>query len=179
MYRPASPLVRTSPLGLTTLFDVFIGERGRGLSWDSPPPASALALTDPSSCSTSSRRRAPAPFRMPSPSVPELTPSYRVSPETRRRTFGRTHDDLLLAQPLSWGFAPSSGHQHKGSGCYPGTPTSPAVASSGFEPSRRLDPLRAFPTSLPGPLLGLLPPGLFSSHGSGSSFETPSPPGIA
>jgi hypothetical protein len=49
------------------------------------------------------------------------------------------------ARPLSWGFAPFSGRQRKGSGFCLGTSTSPAVASSGFEPSRRLDPLHAFP----------------------------------
>jgi hypothetical protein len=83
------------------------------------------------------------------------------------------------ARPLSWGFAPSSGHERKGSGFFPRTPTSSAVASSGFEPSRRLDPLHAFPTFLPGPLLGLLPSGLFSSRRSRPSFEGPYPLGIA
>jgi hypothetical protein len=142
LYRPASPLVRTSLRGLTAPFDVLIGERGRGLFRVSPPPASALVLANLAPavlpraaallhpfechCHPSLGFRRPARFDRKSAAAPSVYSTYS-------------------ARPLSWGSAPSSGHQRKGSGVDPGIPTSPAVASSGFEPSRRLDPLRAFP----------------------------------
>jgi hypothetical protein len=154
----------------------LIGERGRGSSWFRhcllQPWLSRTwllqsFLAPPRSC-TLSNAIAIRPWA--------FGVLQGFSPEDRRRA-SPSFDGS--ARPLSWGFAPSSGREHKGSGCYPGTSTSPAVASSGFEPSRRLDPLRAFPTFLPRPLLGLLPSGLFSSRRSGPTFEGPYPPGIA
>jgi hypothetical protein len=69
-----------------------------------------------SPCSTSSRRRAPAPFRVPLPSVRGLSPSSRVLPETAAERFG-LHGPFV--RPLSWGLAPYSGRQRKGS-VFPG-----------------------------------------------------------
>jgi hypothetical protein len=154
----------------------LIGERGRGLSWVSPPPASALALANlapavlpraaallhPFEC----HRHPSVGFRCPSGFLtgrppPCITVSRRVRPA-----------------PLM-GFRSLQRSRAQRIRSYPGTPTSPAVASSGFEPSRRLDPLRAFPAFLPRPLLGLLPSGLFSSRRSGPPFRGPYPPGIA
>jgi hypothetical protein len=136
----------------------------------------SLGSHEPGSCSPTSRRRAPASFRMPLPSVPGLPSSFRVSPENRRRAFGLF--DVLGSAPLM-GSRSLQRSPTQRIRFVPGIPTSPAVASSGFEPSRRLDPLRAFPVSLPGPLLGLLPSGLFSARRSEPSFEAPYPPGIA
>jgi hypothetical protein len=179
-----SPAVPTSvtagadnPRRLPSPSDVFIGERGRGLFRASPPPASALVLANPALAVLPRAAVLLHPFECHChPSVGFRCPSGH-SPEDRPPCFTACSADS--ARPLSWGSAPSSGHERKGSGFYPGTPTSPAVASSGFEPSRRLDPLHAFPTFLPGPLLGLLPSGLFSSRRSEPTFVNPYPPGIA
>jgi len=135
----------------------------------------SLGLRRLGSYSTSSRRRAPASFRMPSPSVPGLTSSFRVLPETRRRAFGCRCSTTSRLGPSHGVLLPSAVASTKDPVFCPGTSTSPAVASSGFLPSRRLDPLRAFPTFLPGPLLGLLPSGLYSSRRSGFSFENSEP----
>jgi len=140
----------------------------------------SLGSRELGSCSTSSRRRAPASFRMPSPSVPGLTSSFRVLPETRRRAFGRVCRDLLSARPLSWGFAPFSGHQHKGSGLLSGDfhiPSrcvlrvlTPLDALIPFVPSRHLCRGRSWDCSLQ----GFTPPA-----DPDSLSRIPSPPGIA
>jgi hypothetical protein len=136
----------------------------------------SLGSRELGSCSTSSRRRAPAPFRMPLPSVRGLSVSFRVFTGRPPPCFAAYSADLLgPSHGVSLPPADISAKDPDN----PGIPTSPAVASSGFEPSRRLDPLHAFPTSLPRPLMGLLPSGLFSSRRSGSSFEDPYPLGFA
>jgi len=160
-YRPTSPLVRTTlvdllhPSTFSSVSEVvaYFGIRHRLLQpWFSRTRLLQSFLAPPCSC-TLSNAIAIRPW-----ALGVLQGFHRKTTAVLRRLATDS------ARPLSWGFAPSSGHQRKGSGFYPGISTSPAVASSGFEPSRRLDPLHAFPTFLPGPLLGLHPSGLFSSR---------------
>lgn len=141
----------------------------------SPPPASALVLADSAlavlpraaallhpfecHCHPSLVLRRPSGYCRRPAAVPLV-----VSCSTTSR-LGPSHGVSL----------PSAVASTKDPVFCPGTSTSPAVASSGFLPSRRLDPLRAFPTFLPGPLLGLLPSGLYSSRRSGFSFENSEP----
>ena len=147
MYRPASPLASDIP---SWTFDSLRRVDRRATSWliwGSPPPASALLLAE---LTPAVLRRAAAllhPFECHRhPSLSFRRPSgYDRRPPPGLISSSRSLARPRSARPLSWGFAPSSGHQRKGSGFFPGTPTSPAVASSGFEPSRRLDPLHAFP----------------------------------
>ena len=88
----------------------------------SPPPASVFALTSVSPCSTSSRRRAPAPFRVPLPSVLGLSPSSRVLPETAAERLGRVACSL---GPSHGVLLPTAVANAKGP-LFPGIPTSPA-----------------------------------------------------
>lgn len=72
---------------------------------------------------------------------------------------------------LSWGFAPFSGRQHERSG-YPGDfHVTGTLRPQGSSPSRRLAPSRAFRRLPAGPLLGLLPSGLFSYRQVRRPFE--------
>jgi len=175
LYRPASPLVRTSPRGLAAPSDVlsasdvvaYLGFRHRLLQpWLSRTWLLQSCIAPPCSC-TLSNAIAIRPWAF------AVLQGLTGKPPPCLRPFG-----VLGSAPLmgSRSLQRSSTQRIRSN---PGIPTSPAVASSGFEPSRRLDPLRAFPVSLPGPLLGLLPSGLFSSRRSSSSFEDPYPPGIA
>jgi len=164
----------SSPHGLALPFDVLLGERGRG-SLGSPPPASALVLVD---LTLAVLPRAAVLLR-------SYERHHHPSMGLRGPSGFHRKTAAMSSAPVGLGHGPSPGVQlppavasAKDPGI-PGASTSPADASSGFEPSRRLDPLRAFPTFLPGPLLGLLPSGLFSSRRSGPSFEAPYPPGIA
>jgi hypothetical protein len=76
-----------------------------------------------SPCSTSSRRRAPAPFRVPLPSVRGLSPSSRVLPETAAELhMGRVAHPL---GPSHGVLLPAAVANAKGP-LFPGCPTSPA-----------------------------------------------------
>jgi hypothetical protein len=94
-----------------------------------------------SPCSTSSRRRAPAPFRVPLPSVRGLSPSSRVLPETAAERFGRVACSL---GPSHGVLLPAAVANAKGP-LFPGDPTSPArLRLQGFDP---LDALLPFAPS--------------------------------
>jgi hypothetical protein len=98
-YRPASPLVRTYPRGLTSPSDVLIGERGRGLSWGSPPPASALVLTNPALAVLPRAAVLLHPFECHChPSVGFRCPSgfHRKTAAVLRRLFGGTCSAPLM-----------------------------------------------------------------------------------
>jgi hypothetical protein len=91
----------------------LIGERGRGLSWVSPPPASALALANLAPAVLPRAAALLHPFECHRhPSVGFRCPSgfYRKTAAVLRRP------STGSARPLSWGFAPSSGRERKGSG---------------------------------------------------------------
>lgn len=160
----------------------FVRRTRSWLIWVSPLPASASILADPTLAVLPRAAALLHPFEC--HRHPSL--SFRCpSGYDRRPPPGLTFSSAPLsrtcsARPLSWGFAPFSGRQRKGSGFFPGTPTSPAVASSGFWPSRRLDPLHAFPDvsargrSWDCSLQGFSPPARF-----GARFRAPSPPGVA
>jgi hypothetical protein len=107
------------------------------------------------------RRRAPAPFRAPLPSVRGLSPSFRVLPETTAERFGRVACSL---GPSHGVLAPYSGRQRKGS-VVPGASHFPGTLRlQGSSPLDALSPLHAFQPSLARPLLGLPPSGLFSAR---------------
>jgi hypothetical protein len=143
-------------LNFSTPFDVFIGERGRG-SLGSPLPASVFALASVSPCSTSSRRRAPAPFRVPLPSVRGLSPFSRVLPETAAERFGRVACSLGPSHGvlLPTAVANAKGPFFSGRSHSLGT-----LRLQGFNPLDALSPLHAFQPFLAGPLLGFQPSGL-------------------
>lgn len=147
MYRPASPLVSDLPSWTFDSLRRFDQRTRSWLIWVSPPPASALILTDLAPAVLPRAAALLHPFechRHPSLSFRRPSGYDRIPPPGLIFSSSRSRANCS-ARPLSWGFAPFSGHERKGSGFFPGTPTSPAVASSGFEPSRRLDPLHAFP----------------------------------
>jgi hypothetical protein len=136
----------------------------------------SLGPRGPGSCSSSSRRRAPALSRMPLPSVHGLSVSFRVTPSDHRRAFCLS---AYSARPLSWGLAPSSGRQHEGSGLFQGFPhpwplrprgSSPLDALIPFAPSRHLCRGRSWDCCLQ----GFSPP-----TEAGTTLMVPCPPGIA
>jgi hypothetical protein len=124
----------------------LIGERRRGLFRVSPPPASALVLADLTPavlpraaallhpfechCHPSLGFRRPARFDRKSAAVPSVYSTYS-------------------ARPLSWGSAPSSGHQRKGSGVIRGFPHPRPLRPQGSNPLDALIPFAPSPVFLP------------------------------
>lgn len=115
-------------------------------------------------------RRALRRFRSQSTSTPGLhSPSGRHRrPPQRREPFFASGSDRRC--PSHGVCRPFSGRQLGGSGS-PGGSTRRHLASSGFSPSRRLAPLRAFQSFPTGPLLGFAPSGPRSSRRSGALVE--------
>lgn len=142
MYRPASPLVSDIP---SWTFDSLRRVDRRATSWliwVSPPPASALVLADLAPavlpraaallhpfechCHPSLGFRRPSRFDRKSAAVPSVCSTYS-------------------ARPLSWGSAPSSGRQRKGSGVIRGFPHPRPLRPQGSSPLDALIPFAPIP----------------------------------
>jgi len=127
------------------------------LIWVLPPPASALILADPAPAVLPRAAGLLHPFechRHPSLSF------RRPSGYDRRPPPGLSLSSAPLiaahsARPLSWGFAPSSGRQRKGSGLFRGLPRPQPLRPQGSSPLDALIPFTPSRTFPPGAAPGI------------------------